>query len=376
MNRFDRQSFLGPCSEAILDAATIGVAGLGGGGSHLVQQFAHVGFGGHTMVDPQTIDETNTNRLVGGTLADVTAVRAKVAIAERAVRGLLPRARIFAIQNSWHAATDALKRCDIIVGAVDTFREREQLERFCRRHLIPYLDIGMDVHAIGNAGFLISGQVILSTPGAPCLRCCGFITDERLKIEAKKYGAAGGRPQVVWPNGVLASTAVGLAVQVLTPWYTGAPAFTYLEYDGNRGTMTVSPRVAMLKGHACPHHPSEETGDPFFDIREHLRMAGPAAAPPAERSWLAHAQVHSPPQVKPRARKPRKRDTAQQNEVVTQQILIDVQQIWCYMHSGAISSVRKVAACNISRLFRRCAAPPWPNRRRPFANKSSGCARP
>jgi hypothetical protein len=48
-------------------------------------------------------------------------------------------------------------------------------------------------------------------------------------VEAEKYGAAGSRPQVVWPNGVLASTAVGLAVQLLTPWHPKPPAFTFLE---------------------------------------------------------------------------------------------------------------------------------------------------
>lgn len=35
MSRLDRQSFLGPQSDAILDAATIGIVGLGGGGSHI-----------------------------------------------------------------------------------------------------------------------------------------------------------------------------------------------------------------------------------------------------------------------------------------------------------------------------------------------------
>jgi hypothetical protein len=282
MSRFDRQSFLGPNSEAILDAATIGVVGLGGGGSHLTQQFAHVGIGGQTVVDPQPIDGTNTNRLVGGTLADVKAETPKVGIARRTIRGLLPNARILPIEDSWHAATDVLKMCDIIVGALDSFKEREQLERFARRHLIPYIDIGMDVHPIGSGGFLIAGQVILSMPGAPCLRCCGFITDERLTAEAKTYGAAGSRAQVVWPNGVLASTAVGLAVQLLAPWFTGTPPFTYLEYDGNKGTVTVSPRVERLKSHACPHHPPEETGDPFCDIRQHQ---APPAGMPRAASW-------------------------------------------------------------------------------------------
>ncbi len=278
MSRLERQSFLGRDSEARLYAAAVGIVGLGGGGSHMVQQFAHIGIGGQVDVDPDHITDTNTNRLIGGTLRDVRGATLKVAIAERLIRGLQPHARIVTVPDKWQNATEHLKRCDIILGAVDGFIEREQLERFARRHLIPYIDIGMDVHDLGEHGHLVAGQVILSTPGFPCLRCCNFITDERLKREAARYGAAGGRPQVVWPNGVLASTAVGLAVQLITPWFPNPPAFTYLEYDGNRGTVSVSAHVAVLKGRMCPHHPPEETGDPFFDIREHMRRFEPTPA--------------------------------------------------------------------------------------------------
>ena len=295
MSRLDRQSFLGPDSDAILEAATIGVVGLGGGGSHVVQQAAHMGIGGYVNVDPQTIDETNTNRLVGGTLADVhcraakagivkrlvrrfhrfvggtldyiDCERAKTGIAERLIRGLNPKAQIISATDRWQEATDQLKACDVIVGAVDSFRERDQLERFARRYLIPYIDIGMDVHHLGNNRFLVSGQVILSTPGAPCLRCCGLLTDERLREEAKRYGAAGSRPQVVWSNGVLASTAIGILVQLLTPWYEEPPAFVYLEYDGNKGSVSRSAHMDALEECACPHHPLDETGDPMFDVR-------------------------------------------------------------------------------------------------------------
>jgi hypothetical protein len=287
MSRFTRQSFLGPDSETRLFEVTIGIVGLGGGGSHLVQQFAHVGIGGYVPVDPDHITSTNTNRLVGGTLEDVGKVTPKIVIAERLIRGLQPRARIIAVQDSWSNAADALKRCDVILGAVDSFKEREQLERFARRTLIPYIDIGMDVHDLGGNSFLVAGQVILSTPGSPCLRCCGFITDERLAREAEAYGAAGYRAQVIWPNGVLASTAVGLAVQIITPWFPNPPAFTYLEYDANRGTMSVSAQVAALKGRVCPHHPSDETGDPMFDIREHFRLFERKAFAPVQGSAVA-----------------------------------------------------------------------------------------
>lgn len=289
MSRLDRQSFLGSDSDATLAAATIGVVGLGGGGSHVVQQAAHMGIGGYVLADPQTIDETNTNRLIGGTLADVREEASKVSIAERIIRGLNPDARIVPVVESWQTAAEALKACDVIVGAVDSFTEREQLERFARRYLIPYIDIGMDVHTLGNDAFLVSGQVILSSPGGPCLRCCGFISDERLAQEANRYGAAGGKPQVVWSNGVLASAAVGLLTQTLTPWYRTPPGFVYLEYDGNRGTISRSAHMSALADCRCPHHPPDETGDPLFDIRRQvarpLESVKATTAPWWRRVW-------------------------------------------------------------------------------------------
>ncbi len=122
MSRLHRQGFLGGNSDAVLANATIGFVGLGGGGSHIVQQCSHAGVGGYVVVDPDTIDETNTNRLVGGSLADVAAKMPKVAIASRVIRGLNPKARVIERQCSWHEATDELKRCDVIIGAVEFFQ--------------------------------------------------------------------------------------------------------------------------------------------------------------------------------------------------------------------------------------------------------------
>lgn len=275
MSRLVRQSFLGDKSEVLLNTATIGIVGLSGGGSHLAQQFAHIGIGRFVLVDPDRIDITNTTRLVGGTLQDVENNEQKTYIANRLIRSVQPHANVMQIPDKWQNAADSLKFCDLIMGAVDSFIERDELERFARRHLIPYIDVGMDVHNISEDGFLISGQVILSIPGSPCLRCCNLITDTKLKLEAERYGSAGDRPQVIWPNGVLASSAVGLAIQMITPWFKNPPGFTYLEYDGNTGTVSISERVNILKNKVCRHHPADETGDPLFDIRVHRqRIAG------------------------------------------------------------------------------------------------------
>ncbi|MGH9451207.1 MAG: ThiF family adenylyltransferase [Terriglobia bacterium] len=291
MNRFDRQSFLGSQSELKLYAATLGLVGLGGGGSHIVQQTGHLGIGGYVLVDPDQITETNTNRLIGGTLADLEGGITKVAIGERLIRGLQERPRIIPVRNTWHNAIAELKRCDVIVGAVDSFKEREQLERFARRHLIPYIDIGMDVHDLGSGDYLIGGQVILSMPGKACLRCCGLITDERLAMEARRYGAAGSRPQVVWSNGVLASSAVGLITQLLTPWFDRPAEFIYLDYDGNRGTLIPNDRMELLRNKVCPHHPPEETGDPLFDVREFKHLSTDVPRSSWKKMWAAISRI-------------------------------------------------------------------------------------
>jgi hypothetical protein len=81
----------------------------------------------------------------------------------------------------------------------------------CRRYLMHYIDIGMDVH--GEKPPVIGGQIVLS-PGRLCMRRMGLLTEAKLAEEAARYGKEGSRPQVVWPNGVLASIAVGLGVEL------------------------------------------------------------------------------------------------------------------------------------------------------------------
>ncbi|MBA3904571.1 ThiF family adenylyltransferase [Methylocystis sp. H62] len=284
MTWLDRQSFLGANSDARLAAATVGLVGLGGGNSHVAQQLAHLGIGGFVLLDDDIITLTNLNRLVGGTLEDVKAERPKVEIAAQVIRAVNPDARIVMRRAKWQDVGDLLKGCDIIVGGLDHIGSKDELEAFCRRFMIPYIDMGMDVTPLPSSGqSLVSGQVVLSMPGEPCLRCLQLVTDERLKAEAQRYGVAGSRPQVVWPNGVLASTAVGLVVQLVSPWMGDPPRSAYFAYDANLGTVVPSDRLTRRHGKACPHYPARAVGDPMFDVRRYLdRLDVPPAqeAPP------------------------------------------------------------------------------------------------
>lgn len=286
MSWLDRQSFLGPDSEAILESRIVGIVGVGGGGSHVAQQLAHAGIGSFVLVDPDRIEDTNLNRLIGGRWADLKKATYKVEIARRQILGIRPGAQVLALPQVWQSAGDALKRCDIIVGGLDSVRAKDELDAFCRRYLISYIDMGMDVH--GETGHhLISGQVVLSSPGTPCLRCLHIVTEESLSREAAKYGAAGGKPQVVWPNGVLASTAVSLVMQLLTPWHANTQDGVYLEYDGNTGVLTPSYRYKHAAMRDCPHYPPAERGDPSFDVRCLSKRAPSVAQPHTALSLIS-----------------------------------------------------------------------------------------
>jgi hypothetical protein len=259
-----RQSFLGPRSEQIFENCRVSIIGLGGGGSHVVQELAHLGIGTFRNFDADHVEDSNLNRLVGAVQADVASKTPKTVVAARLITGINPNASIVSIPKKWQESAEFLRDSDVIFGCVDSFSERQQIEAAARRYLIPYIDIGMDVHALENQ-FAIGGQVILSMPGELCMKCMGFLREDLLAREAANYGAAGGRAQVIWPNGVLASLAVGIFVQLVTPWNAHQKRVCYLEYDGNAQTVASSNRLEHLSGVCCQHFSSlEDLGDPFW----------------------------------------------------------------------------------------------------------------
>ncbi|MER3317006.1 MAG: ThiF family adenylyltransferase [Allomuricauda sp.] len=259
-DRYDRQSFLGIDAQKRLNKIKVGVVGLGGGGSHIIQQLAHLGVQNYVIFDDDYVSNSNLNRLIGATIEDVKNQTQKTKVASRLIKGLQPNANITIINDKWEERPDLLQSCDVVFGAVDSFASRRDLELVCRRYLMPYIDIGMDVRIIENQNPRMYGQVILSMPGSPCMKCMGFLTEENLALEAAKYGDAGSKPQVVWANGVLSSNAIGLFTDLITGWSEKKGCIVYQEYDGNKLTMNKSYRLDYLKNKECKHFPLAEVG--------------------------------------------------------------------------------------------------------------------
>lgn len=267
---FSRQSFLGAYAEELLADVRVTIVGLGGGGSHIAQQLAHVGVGHFRLIDPDNIEPSNLNRLIGATKADVDQATAKVDITERTIKGIRPWASVKTAEAKWQETDHLIRDTNVLFGCVDGYQQRDYLEMAARRFGIPYIDVGMDVTKIGPEFFAVAGQMIMTLPGHPCMRCLGFLTSDKLAKEENRYGDVGINPQVVWTNGTLASLAVGAFMKLVTPWFANTESFTWLELDGNNQTVTASEQPQYFpRQPQCPHHGGADgLGDPFFDLRK------------------------------------------------------------------------------------------------------------
>ena len=259
-----RQSFLGEKSDGIFSASPIAILGLCGGGSHIAQQLAHIGFENIIIVDFDIVEDPNLNRMVGSCPQDAIDCSRKIDVIEKLIKYINPKAKVTKLSGKWQEHSDVLRNCIGIMGCLDSFIARDELEHFCRRFLLPYIDIGMDVHE-SKTGFYITGQVITSLPESLCMRCLGYISEERLAQESKKYGNAGENPQVIWPNGVLASIAVGQLIKILTPWNSELNLSPMIDYDGNKQHAMDSPKLKILEDHICTHYKNNTLGDPFYE---------------------------------------------------------------------------------------------------------------
>jgi molybdopterin/thiamine biosynthesis adenylyltransferase len=244
--RLDRQDVGIPGSDALLADARIAVVGLSGGGSHVIQQLAHLGVGTLIAVDDQVVEETNLGRLVGATERDVDACTPKTDLAERVVEGVDSSSRVIKVPHQFPSreAIAALKQADVVVSTLDTFRARDAVNRFCRRHLIPQIDIGMIIRTRQETLTLAQGQVIVSIPGlSSCLHC--WFTDAKTLADEERERPAGydrdpdaaGDPQVVSMNGALASEACNCVLDLITGYSGGARGPKIWRYEGRAGVM-------------------------------------------------------------------------------------------------------------------------------------------
>ncbi len=216
---FDRSiRAFGLSGQRILSRLTVAVVGLGGTGSIVTQQLAHLGVSSFILLDTDVVAASNLNRLVGASPDSVG--RSKVDVASGLIRSIRPNASITAVHGSAVVEREAkeLLKSDFIFCCTDTHGSRAVINQIAYQYFIPAIDLGVRIDARRKKVQTIVGRVQMLAPGLPCLVCQNLLDPEEVRRDLLSgeermrdpYIVGGGEPQpaVISLNGVVASMAV------------------------------------------------------------------------------------------------------------------------------------------------------------------------
>ena len=226
----------------------IAVIGVGGLGSIIAEHLVHMSFPELVLVDPDVLEPSNLNRVVGARFVDARRRVPKVRALARHLRGINPRVQITPHQGGVaDAAIQAtLARCHWLVVGTDNHLSRFQAQQFCLRSGVPLISAGVNISAHDGAIQDMSGEVITVRLGDRlCLGCLGRIHPTALAADAHpeagvrealvSRGYVAGRSVVEPAVKTLNSAVATLAVEVLMNQYTGRqPHQPILVYENNR----------------------------------------------------------------------------------------------------------------------------------------------
>ena len=281
--RYDRNvRFFGRSGQDALGAAIVAVVGVGGLGTHVVQQLSLLGVGKLVLIDSEEVDETNSNRYVGLRHDDPVPGTLKVDLGDRLAGEINPEVEVVCVADSLRSqsAFDAIIQSDYVFGCLDNDGARLILNELCSAYAKPYFDLASD---IVEEGTKYGGRLCVIRDGTGCLVCFNeldlqtaqidLMSDEQRKDHTDIYGipleALGNAgPSVVSFNGVIAS--LGVTEFMLAA--TGMPRQPrkILRYRGERGIVTVVNEDPASDCHYCSLVWGQ--GD-AADVQRYLRVA-------------------------------------------------------------------------------------------------------
>ncbi|MEK6805726.1 MAG: ThiF family adenylyltransferase [Pseudomonadota bacterium] len=245
LKRFDRQvRAFGSYGQSVLQKMKVAIVGVGGTGSILVQQLAHLGIRDFVLIDPDVVESSNLNRVVG-TSADSIG-RQKVEVSAELIRRITPNPRIVMLADSVIGieAKNLLTSADCVFSCTDSHSSRAFISELAYAYLVPTFDIGVAISADKGEIKSITGRCQMLAPGLPCLLCSNAIdgravreelmTPEESKADPYFRGDGVRQPAVISLN----STMVSLAVTMFLSVFTGVPATSrWSTYDAMRGVV-------------------------------------------------------------------------------------------------------------------------------------------
>ena len=173
-----------------LQSLRIAVVGCGGTGSAVAVLLARAGIGRLLLVDPDTVTETNLNRLHGSTRRDADEARPKVTVLKDHIEQMSLGTQVAVSQAALADAPVArlLRSCDVVFGCTDDHLGRLVLNRLAYFYYIPVIDTGLSVvPRTGNRTAHVSGRVTVLRPGVACLLCRGVVNPQRAREQGLRH---------------------------------------------------------------------------------------------------------------------------------------------------------------------------------------------
>ena len=256
---FARQELaLGTTGLHRLRRLRVGVVGLGGTGSVVAAQLAHLGVGELVLLDGDVVTTSNLSRIIGATRNDVD-VTPKVSVAERYALAV----GLTSVTAIGEYLTDenvrALRDCDVIFSCVDQHTPRALMNALAYDALVPVIDLGSAFRVDGTGAITSeAGRVVVVGPGRPCFACWGHLDPERMRIESLSpdaraaeaalgyvQGADVPEPSVIAFNTLLAGAAVVEFLRITTGFAGAANgpdrlAFSFTRGEARRNTLPPS----------------------------------------------------------------------------------------------------------------------------------------
>lgn len=248
---FDRQvRAFGEDGQRHLQRMRVGVVGLGGTGSIVSQQLAHLGVGTILAIDHDRLEASNHSRVVGVIHDDLKGAPLKVDVADRLARSVNPDVDFTALPGSVLDEDVALelRQCDVVFSCTDNLWSRAILNQIAQQYLIPVIDMGTRIVAKEERVKDAGGRVFVVRPGHSCLYCIGVLDAERVGKEAlppdererqAREGYVAGadilNPAVISLNGVVASLAVTEFLDLVTGFMGQQRGRGSIEWEVLRG---------------------------------------------------------------------------------------------------------------------------------------------
>jgi molybdopterin/thiamine biosynthesis adenylyltransferase len=180
--RFDRQvRALGADGQRHLESLTVAIVGVGGTGSIAAEQLAYLGVRKFILVDPDRVETTNLNRVVGSKAADVN--RFKVDVAGDLISSIGSDAQVRKVRGDVTRTAYAreLIAADFIFSCTDSHGSRAVIQQIAYQYLIPSVDVGSVIAAKEGRIQGIHGRIQALAPGLPCFTCCGLLDPEEVR---------------------------------------------------------------------------------------------------------------------------------------------------------------------------------------------------